>query len=350
MEKVNIDGRLVGPGEPAYIVAEIGSNHNGDMELCKRIVDAAASSGADAVKFQSWSRQSLISRAEYDRNARYGRADKQLPTLEESVERYQLTPEQHREIAAYCRRRKITFFSSCFSTDEVDLLEGLDVPAYKIASMDVNYLTLLEYVASKGRPVLLSTGMATLGEIERAMDALRRGGAREVVLLHCVSLYPSPPETVNLLNIKTLSNVFDVPVGFSDHALGISIPLASVALGACMIEKHFTIDKELEGWDHAISADPKELSELVRESKNIFAALGSPLRVITGAEIEKRKSFRRRAVARRALKVGERVTAADLDFKRPGTGINPDEIDYVVGRTLRRGLAAEEEIEWGDLV
>jgi len=349
MEKLAIEGRAIGSGEPPYIVAEIGANHNGDMELCRKIIDAAKACGVDAVKFQSWSKASLISKAEYARNRRYVSRDQQLPTLEQAVEQYQLTPDQHREIAAYCRDRGIVFFSSCFAPEEVDLLESLDVPAYKIASMDVNHLPLLEYVASKGRPVILSTGMATLGEIERALNVLRNGGSGPVVLLHCVSIYPSPPEIVNLQNIGTLQHIFDVPVGFSDHTLGTAIPLAAVTLGACMIEKHFTLDTSLEGWDHAISTDPDDMHYLVRESKNVFNALGSPLRVISPAEMEKRKVFRRRLVVKRAIEKGEKITASDVDFKRPGTGIHPDQLNHVVGRSLTRNVEAEEELDWADL-
>ena len=350
MEKLKIEGRLIGPGEPPFIVAEIGANHNGDMDLCRRLIDAAEACGVDAVKFQSWSKSSLISKAEYGRNTRYVSADKKVPTLEEAVEQYHLTPAQHHEVASYCRERNMVFFSSCFSSEEVDLLESLGVPAYKIASMDVNHLPLLEYVASTGKPVILSTGLATLGEVETALSTLQRCGAGPVTLLHCVSIYPSSPEIVNLHNIGTLQRAFDVPVGYSDHTLGTSIPIASVALGACLIEKHFTLDKSLEGWDHAVSADPDEMSHLVRESRNVFAALGSPVRTVTEMQMEKRKAFRRRLVVKRDIKKGEKLAPEDFDFKRPGTGIRPDEIAYVVGRSLARNVEREEELEWADLI
>jgi N-acetylneuraminate synthase len=348
MEKLIIAGRLIGPGESPYIVAEIGSNHNGSMELCRRLIDAAHECGADAVKFQSWSKSSLISNAEYARNTKYGTDHKKLPSLEDEVERYQLTREQHNEAASYCRQRGITFFSSCFSRKEVDLLESLDVPAYKIASMDVNHLPLLKYVAGTRKPVILSTGLATLGEIERALEVLRAAGSGPVALLHCVSIYPSPPDVVNLRNMVTMQTAFDVPVGYSDHSLGAAIPLASVALGACAIEKHFTLDKTMEGWDHAVSADPAEMVFIVRESKNIFAALGSAVRTLNDSQMEKRKVFRRRMVAARILRRGHVLAAGDVDFKRPGTGIGPDELSYVVGRSLVRDITAEEELEWKD--
>ena len=349
VKNLNFNGRLIGPGEPPYFIAEIGSNHNGDMRLCKKLIDSAKSCGVDAVKFQSWSKSSLISKAEYARNTQYADKKRHFGTLEEMVKRYQLTPKQHREVAKYCRAKAITFLSSCFSPEEVDLLESLDVPAFKIASMDINHLPLLEYVASKGRPVLLSTGMATLGEIERALTVLRYGGSGPVALLHCVSIYPPDYETINLRNIINLQHTFDIPVGFSDHTLGTAIPLAAIACGACIIEKHFTLDKKMDGWDHAISADPPEMEVIVREGRNVFAALGSMLRTVSEAEIEKRKKFRRRLVMKRAMKKGEKLRLEDIDFKRPGTGIHPDELDYVVGRSLARDVAPDDEIEWSDL-
>jgi N,N'-diacetyllegionaminate synthase len=348
MEKLKIGTRFIGPGEPAFIVAEIGSNHNGDMELCRRLIVEAKRCGADAVKFQSWTKKSLVSRAEYERNTRYAAAAN-VTTLEQEIEKYQLTPEQHHEVARYCKDAGICFFSSCFSKDEVDLLESLNVPAFKIASMDVNHLLMLEYVGSKRRPVVLSTGLATLGEIERAVMTLREAGAPSIALLHCLSIYPSPPEIVNLRNMATLQTSFDVPVGYSDHTIGTSIPLAAIALGACMIEKHFTLDKNLEGWDHAISADPAELTTLAREAQNVFAALGSSTRSLTPDQFAKRNVFRRRLVLTRPVKAGQKLTLADFEFKRPGTGINPDEFRYVVGRVLNRDLECEQELEWADV-
>lgn len=349
MEKLNIAGRLVGPGEPPYIVAEIGANHNGDMALCRAMIDSARACGADAAKFQSWSKSSLISRAEYDRNTAYVSKERNQPTLEESVEQYQLSRAQHQEISAYCRDTGIVFFSSCFSAAEVDMLEALDVPAYKIASMDVNHLPLLEYVAATHKPVIISAGMATLGEVERAIATLRAAGSGPVAILHCLSIYPSPPAQVNLRTMNTWRSAFDVPVGYSDHTLGSAVPIAAVALGACMIEKHFTTDKNLPGWDHAISAGPAELRAIVDGARDAFAALGNAERRVSADEIAKRKVFRRRMVARRDMRKGDRVAAADVDFKRPGTGIQPDELRYVLGRAITRDVRAEDELDWSDL-
>jgi N-acetylneuraminate synthase len=343
-----IIGRRIGPADPPFIIAEIGANHNGDPELCRRLIDAAKECGADAVKFQSWSKASLISAAEYTRNTRYV-GDQRVPGLEQAVEQYQLTPEAHRDVAAYCARRGITFFSSCFSREEVALLESLDAPAYKVASMDVNHLPLLEVVAATGKPVILSAGMATLGEVERALAVLREHGAGPIALLHCVSIYPTPPADVHLRTMATWRQAFDVPVGFSDHTIGTAVPLAAVALGACIIEKHFTLDKGLEGWDHAISADPAELRALVEGSRQVFESLGTAARRVSPAEQTKRGAFRRRMVARRPLRQGDPIRAEDVEFKRPGTGIQPDELRYVVGRRLARDVQAEEELEWQDL-
>lgn len=348
MEQLTIAGRAIGDGLPPYVIAELGSNHNGDMELCRQLVDAAHGAGADAVKFQSWTKQSLISSAEYERNTRYA-AERKAPTLADAVERYQMTPDRLREIGAYCRARGVIWFASCFSAAEVDLLESLDAPAYKIASMDVTHLPMLRHLAQTGKPLLLSVGMATLGEVERALTALREGGSGPIALLHCISLYPSPPEAVNLRMLRTWREAFGVPVGYSDHTLGTSVPLAAVALGACVIEKHFTMDRSLEGWDHALSADPAELAALVRGCREVFSALGSGVRAVGDDEMEKRKVFRRRMVATRTLKRGDRLAAADVDFKRPGAGIQPDELDYVIGRALVRDVSADEELAWADL-
>lgn len=349
MEQLVIDGRRIGPAEPPYIIAEIGANHNGDLALCRELIDAAQEAGADAVKFQSWSSRSLISQAEYGRNTRYVAGNGGGPTLKEAVERYQLSADAHVEIVDYCRERSITCFSSCFSGDEVALLVSLGMPAIKIASMDVNNLPLLEIVAATGLPVLLSTGMATLGEVERAMGVLHTGDSGPVALLHCVSLYPTPPALVNLRQLQMWSAAFGVPVGFSDHSLGNAVALGAVALGACIIEKHFTVDKTLDGWDHAISADPPQLRALVDGSHELHAALGTTARTVSVEEMEKRSSFRRRMVARRPMRRGERLTAGDVDFKRPGTGIQPDELRYVLQRPLARDVEAEEELDWSDL-
>src|SRR5690554_3113869 len=349
MSSFTIAGREVGRGERPFIIAEVGSNHNGDIDLCYRLIDEAARCGADAVKFQSWSDKSLVSKAEYARNTTYSDTKKHFGSLEEMVRAYQFTPEMHRLAAERCRERGVAFMSSPFSPEEVELLEEIGVEAYKIASMDVNHPVLLRAVAATGKPVILSTGMATLAEIETAVRTLQEAGSGPLLLLHCVSIYPPDPDDVNLLNIPMLERAFDVPVGFSDHTMGVSIPLAAVALGACMIEKHFTLDKEMEGWDHAISADPAELEALTRETELVHRGLGSSVRRVSPAETAKREKFRRRIVLRETLPAGHVLELADLDFKRPGTGIDPDQYELVVGRPLLTALESDHELEWSDL-
>jgi N-acetylneuraminate synthase len=339
MKNVELGPARVGSGCPPFIIAEIGSNHNGDMNLCREIVDAAADAGADAVKFQSWTEKTLASKEAYENS----------PELRQAIQEYQFTPDQHREIHRYCGQKGVLFCSSVFSESEADLLEDLDVPFYKIASMDINNLRLLEYVAQKGRPMIVSTGMATMGEIEQAVSAIREVGNDDIVLLHCVSVYPPDMDLVNLRNMETLRTAFDVPVGFSDHTLGTSIPLAAIARGACVVEKHFTIDKDLPGWDHAISASPVEMETIVREGKRVYRALGGTVRSVGNEELEKRSHFRRSAIAQKPLSEGETLSPDDVAFKRPGTGIAPDEFKYAEGQTLVAPVQEGHVIHWHHL-
>ena len=264
------------------------------------------------------------------------------------VTAYQLTAEQLHQARSRCLDRSVAFCSTPFSTEEVDLLDEMDVPFFKIASMDVVHLPLLKYVARKKRPVMISTGMATMSEIEQAVEIVRGEGNDQIVLLHCVSIYPPEYDTINLRNMATLQQAFDVPVGFSDHSLGTAIPLAAIAIGACVIEKHFTLDQDMPGWDHAISANPEQLQTIVEEGKNIFTALGKSVRQVSAAEMEKRKKFRRSLVARRNLNRGSILCAEDLTAKRPGTGIGPNELTYVIGRRLASDVVADQVLRWED--
>ena len=350
MKTLALGNTTVGEGYTPYVIAEIGSNHNGDMALCRQLIDAAADAGAHAVKFQSWSETSLIAREEYARNTEYADKKKHFGSLLDMVRTYQFTEQQHHEALAHCRKRGIAFCSTPFSERETDLLEELDVPFFKIASMDIVHLPFLRYVARKGRPMIISTGMATLAEIDRAVETVRREGNEQIALLHCISIYPPEYETIHLRNIDMLRQAFDLPVGFSDHSLGVAIPLAAVAQGACIIEKHFTLDKDMPGWDHAISADPSELRTIVVEGGHIFSALGSTRRTVLAAEMEKRAKFRRSLVARTNLSKGHVLSEQDLTAKRPGTGISPAEQDYVLGRTLARALEEDQVLAWTDLL
>ncbi|MBP6584479.1 MAG: N-acetylneuraminate synthase family protein [Flavobacterium sp.] len=332
-----------------YIIAEIGANHNGDMDLAKKMIDSAVACGCDAVKFQSWTPKSLIAKEEYDRNQSYDDSPKKhFGSLKEMVEKYYLRDDQHLELKDYCISKGVDFCSSPFSNDEVDLLVKLDVPFLKIASMDITNIPFLKYVAKTMKPIVVSTGMSTLAEIETAVKVIKAEGNHNIVLLHCISIYPPKDEDIHLRNITMLQQAFDLPIGFSDHSFGASIPLASVVLGACIIEKHFTLDKDLPGWDHEISANPEEMKTICQDSKKIASALGNAYRIVSEEEEQKKAKFRRSIVITRDMKKGEVVSENDLSYKRPGTGIPPNEYEFVIGRKLNKELELDSVLNWND--
>jgi N-acetylneuraminate synthase len=332
-----------------YIIAEIGANHNGDMELAKKMIDSAAACGCDAVKFQSWTPQSLIAKEEYDRNQSYDdSAKKHFGSLKEMVEKYYLRDDQHAELREYCEGKGVDFCSSPFSNKEVDMLVKLDVPFLKIASMDITNIPFLKYAAKTMKPLVVSTGMSTLAEIEIAVKTIQSEGNNQLVLLHCISIYPPKDQDIHLRNITMLQQAFDLPIGFSDHSFGASIPLASVVLGACIIEKHFTLDKDLPGWDHEISANPEEMKTICQDSKKIAAALGNTFRLVSEEEEQKKGKFRRSIVSIRNLEKGHVIAETDLAYKRPGTGIPPNEYNYLVGRKLKEAVTEDFLFNWNN--
>jgi N-acetylneuraminate synthase len=335
-------------GKP-FIIAEIGSNHNGDMTLAKEIIDAAKTCGCDAVKFQSFNNKSLICKEEYDANTKYNDSPKKhFGSLKEMVDKYYLREEQHYELKDYCDKIGILFSSSPFSTEEIDLLVRLDVPYLKVASMDINNYPLLRHMASTGKPLVISTGMATLAEIDNAIRTVEKEGNFNIILLHCISIYPPLFEDINLRNITMLQQAFPYPVGFSDHSLGVHIPLAAVALGSCIIEKHFTIDKNLPGWDHEISADPSEMRQIVEFAPQVNTSLGSFQRIVSKAEEAKKLKFRRSIVTTRDIFAGQKIGANDITSKRPGTGIPADLSDYLIGRLLKKDILTDSILKWED--
>lgn len=350
MKTIQLGSRTVHNFSSPYIIAEIGANHNGDMKLARDMIKSAVECGADAVKFQSWSKTSLIAREEYDRNQSYDDSPKKhFGSLEAMVEKYYLRPEQHYELKAFCNELGVDFCSTPFSEEEVDLLQDCGVPFYKVASMDINNYQLLHYLSDMGKPIVLSTGMARLGEIDRAVELLTQKGVKDVALLHCISIYPPKDEDIHLNNITMLQQAFDLPIGFSDHSIGFSVPLASVALGACIIEKHFTTDKNLPGWDHEISADPTELGIICREAPKIVASLGNYRRTVSSAEEAKKAKFRRSVVTKRDLPEGHILSEDDLTSKRPGTGISPDQLHMLVGHALKVAKPVDVLMRWEDL-
>jgi sialic acid synthase SpsE len=352
MKKVQLtSSRIISNFSEPYIIAEIGANHNGDINLAKKMIDSAIDCGCHAVKFQSWQPNSIVSKEEYEKNQTYNDGDggkKHFGSLREMVEKYYLTIEQHHELDKYCKEKMIDFCSTPFTNSETDLLSEIGVPFFKIASMDINNYNFLEYVASKKKPIVISTGMSTLGEIEAAISVINKAGNDEIVLLHCISIYPPLYEDIHLNNICMLQKTFGYPVGFSDHTIGYSIPLASVALGACIIEKHFTLDKNMPGWDHEISANPEEMKIICHESKNIVKSLGSFKRTVSKAEQEKKIKFRRSAVAKTELEAGCILKSTDIDFKRPGSGIQPEQLNYLIGKKLKHKLEEDQLLKWSD--
>lgn len=343
MQTVTIGGRLVGVGQPVLIVAEIGYNFN-TIEEAKATIDAALESGVDAVKFQTFRAETITSR-----NVDF--PDQAGGTNQfEEFRRYELSEETHREIFGYAGKRGILAFSTPSYFDDVDLLERLEVPAYKIGSDDLTNVPFLQYVAERRKPTILSTGMGTLAEVDQAVRTMWGAGNEQIVLLHCVSNYPVRDLSgVNLNAIRTLHQAFAVPVGFSDHTTTFSASLGAVALGASVIERHFTIDKRLAVPDAFFSADPAEMKTLVSAIRELEQALGSGIKRPAPTEEEMRLKTRKSAVARAPIGQGEVITADKVIVKRPGTGVAPSLCHHVIGRRAKRAIQKDEVITWEKL-
>lgn len=328
------------------IIAEAGVNHNGDIEMAKQLVASAAAAGADLVKFQSFNAGKIISadapKAEYQINTT-GKSESQY----EMVRKLELSRRDHEILIEECRRHNIGFFSTAFDAESFDLLVELGLDQVKIPSGELTNLPLLRYMTRLGKPVILSTGMASMGDIEAALDAVEQNGTpRELItVLHCTTEYPAPMDEVNLRAMLSIQHAFGVNVGYSDHTQGIEIPLAAVALGATVIEKHFTLDRRLPGPDHQASLEPHELKAMVDGIRNIERALGNGIKRATASELKNRAIARKSLVASQPIRAGEVFCADNLTAKRPGTGISPMRWDEVLGRVARRDFAADELIE-----
>jgi len=328
------------------IIAEAGVNHNGEPETAKRLIEAAAEAGADWVKFQTFSAEKLVT-------ASAGKAGYQKATTEaeenqlDMLKRLELSREMHGQLMVHCQRCGIGFLSTAFDLEGLDFLAGLDLDYFKIPSGEITNLPYLRQVAHYGKPVILSTGMATLGEIEDAIDALHAPGLSrdKITVLHCNTEYPTPMTDVNLRAMLTIREAFKVAVGYSDHTLGIEVPIAAVALGATVIEKHFTLDRNLPGPDHRASLEPAELKAMVRAIRNIEQALGDGIKRPSPSEIRNRPVARKSLVAARPIRKGERFSPDNLTAKRPGTGISPMRWDEVTGKPAPRDFDPDELIE-----
>lgn len=336
-----------------YVIAELGSNHNGDMELAKKLIIQAKESGADCVKFQSWSKDTIFARKKYEDN--YFIADDYRDrddyTLEEIVDEYSISETELLDMKVFADEVGIDCTSTPFSKAEADfLVEKLETPFIKVASMDLNNYPFLQYLAKKNKPMMISTGLSELHEIDKAVKTIEDAGNNQIVILHCVSTYPPEDKDVHLNNIKTLMKAYpDYPIGFSDHTLGTAIPLAAVALGSCVIEKHFTLDKNMEGWDHKVSATLDEMKEIVENANRISEALGS-YRITASETDEKKQEFRRSIVITRDLKEGDEIQAEDIDYKRPGGGLEPGMTEFLIGRKINKDLPFDHIMTKEDIV
>jgi N,N'-diacetyllegionaminate synthase len=343
-----IGGRRIGAGERPWVIAEIGVNHNGDAAVAHRLVDAAADAGADAAKLQTFHADQLA--LEDAPPAVYQRERAGATSQREMLRALELPNDALDALRSHAERRDIAFLSSPFDVQSIDLLIGLGVPAIKIGSGDLTNLVLLRAAAGRGVPLLLSTGMATLAEIDAAVADLRSHGDPAIVLLQCVSVYPADVATVDLRAMATLEARYGVPVGFSDHTLGIGASIAAAALGAAVIEKHLTLDRSMPGPDHAASLDPESFRRMVDGIHEAHAALGTGTKVPLPDELPIRAVVRRSLVLASLVPAGEPLSAAHLTALRPEGGVSPLRLDEVLGRVASRDLAAGHVLRRDDLV
>jgi N,N'-diacetyllegionaminate synthase len=330
---VTIGHRRVGPGFPCFVIAEAGVNHNGSVETARLLAEVAHAVGADAVKFQTFKAAKLVTREAP--KATYQQQTTSVESQFEMLRALELSDLAHREILNHCQSIGIPFLSSPFDEGSADLLDSLGVPAFKISSGELTNLPLLTHVGRKGKPVILSTGMAELSEVEQAVASIRQSGNSDIVLLQCVTNYPAAPADVNLRAMATMANACNVPVGYSDHTVGNEVAFAAVALGACIIEKHFTLSRDLPGPDHKASSEPDELARLVRGIRAVEAAIGTGTKTPATSEAAMAAVARRSLVAASTIPAGAVLTAGDLTTRRPGTGLPPSMQTMVVGRTAR---------------
>jgi N,N'-diacetyllegionaminate synthase len=330
----------------AVIIAEAGVNHNGDLTLARGLIDAAAEAGADLVKFQTFKADRLVTAAAA-KAAYQTQSSADRETQHAMLRRLELTRDMHEALIAHCKLRGIEFLSSGFDLESVELLAELGAQRFKIPSGEITNLPYLRRVGSYGKPVILSSGMATLREIAWALEVLETAGTPRVrtTVLHCNTEYPTPMADVNLLAMRTIAEAFDVAVGYSDHTAGIEVAIAAVALGACMIEKHLTLDRTLPGPDHKASLEPRELKAMVLAIRNIEQALGDGIKQPSASEVKNISIARKSLVAARPIRAGEIFSVANLAAKRPGTGVSPARWDEVVGQPAPRDFAVDELIE-----
>lgn len=342
-KKVNIGRRLIGEGEPAFIIAEAGLNHNGNLKIALQMVRAANAAGADAVKFQTFRAETITSIKAGWKNQIWGLKG---TSQYELFRRCELSYDAHKEIAQLSGDLGIIFFSSPSDTESVDMLLKMGVKVFKIGSDDFTNLPLLEYIAVTKLPMIISTGMATVDEIDRTIETVMKKGNSKIILLHCVSSYPMRDEDANLRAIVSMKKRWQFPVGYSDHSSGVDVPLSAVAVGAEVIEKHFILQKGMPGPEKELSIDSKELKELVFRVRHLEKVLGSGKKMPTSSELKMREVMRKSLAAKRGIFRDEKITRNMLTMLRPGTGIPAEEIDKIIGRKAGRDIEENELLNW----
>lgn len=342
MRTVKIGDRIIGEGNRCFVIAEAGVNHNGKLSLAKKLIDAAKKAGADAVKFQVFSAEDVVTKTA--KKAEYQKRATGKGTQYELLKKLELSEQDFEKLAIYAKKKNVIFLASAFDIKSVTFLERLGVPAFKVPSGEITNFPLLKNIARKNKPIILSTGMSTLEEVKEALRVMRKEGANDIVLLHCVTNYPAKIEELNLKAIETLRSVFEVPVGLSDHSTSIIIPIAAVAMGASVIEKHFTLSKKLPGPDHKASLDPNEFKKMVMGIREVEKALGDGIKRPTKSEEIMKKIIRRSIVAKVPIPKGTIITRDMLEIKRPGTGLEPKYLDKIVGKKACKDIKADEII------
>jgi len=344
---IRILDRVIGSGEPCFVIAEAGVNHNGEFRLAKKMVDAAKKSGADAIKFQVFRAERVVTKTA--EKAAYQKKRTGKGSQYEMLKKLELSEEEFMKLAAHAKKKNIIFLASAFDEESVALLDELKVPAFKVPSGEITNFPLLRHIARKRKPIILSTGMSTLSEVAEALKMIKKEGVKEIALLHCVSDYPAKAEEMNLGAMQTLRCEFRLPVGLSDHTLDTTVPIAAVALGANIIEKHFTLDRKLLGPDHRASLEPSEFGKMVARIREVEKALGNRIKKPTKSEEAIKKAVRKSIVARVNIPAGTVIAEHMLDFKRPGTGLEPKCLKKVVGKRAKKHIKADELVTFEKL-
>ncbi len=342
---VKIADRWIGTGHPCFIIAEAGVNHNGDIEIAKEMIDVAVEAGVDAIKFQTFKADQVVSAQAPKASYQLDATDKNESQLD-MLRHLELSSEEHRILQNHCQERDVLFLSTPFDQESVDVLDDLAIPAFKIASGEITNWPFLAYIAAKQKPMILSTGMSHLGEVDQAVRVIGEKDNRQLVLLHCVSNYPADPADANLSAMSTMASAFQLPVGYSDHTLGIEVALAATALGACVIEKHFTLDRDLPGPDHRASLEPEQLADLVHGIRTVESAIGHGRKEPASSESEVRNVARRSLVASQDIPAGTALTEQFIAIKRPSSGLPPSMLPHLIGRVSKEEIIAGTLLDW----